>query len=163
MKRILGLFIMLCACSHTAFAMYIQQGLSGPAGGGDKAYAAWTTGAVPTAAFATSNIQYDCENTNSTSPTELCGTPTMYGQAACTDQGWSVHDMNVSTVGAHCWCRRTHVRVNNAMVTDIGPWYLADIYNSASECSSDCAYRCLNVVTGYCPYGRGALMFLQRY
>ncbi len=138
MKQILFIIAVIYTCSGAAFGGCINSGLSGPYVEGDG-YSGWTDDAVPVASFA---VGIDCSNnTSATSPTGLCTTPNIFGQAACTDHEWSAHDMDINTVnaGGYCWCRRTHVRVNDQMMSDVGAWIMIDFYD---DCAANCARQC---------------------
>ncbi len=158
MIRMLFVFLMLCICTNAALADYGY--LVGPSIE-SSAYSGWTNDAVPIAYVASGD---GCaNNTNTTNPLELCATPHIIGQAACTDQTWSEHDMNISTAsdGRYCWCRRTHVRVDGQIMSDVGPWYMSGIRVSIDNCKTDCPRSCANMFSFCNPVG--AVVYLPRY
>ncbi len=167
MRQFLFTFFVICACFGVALGdYYFHTGIFGPMYG-YYAYSAWTDAAVPVASFAASGAgRDDChDNPNITSPVGLCGTPSLYGQAVCTNQVWTAQDMDLTTatIGANCWYRRTHVRVDDKMIPDTGSWYLKTIYTDTDECLSQCARQISSTLNTDCPQNIGAVMFLPRY
>ncbi len=126
----------------------------------------WTTTAdgIPIAYFA---VGQDCPaNLETTAPEQMCTTTNIVGQAFCTTQYWTEHDLDITsapTSGDVCWCRRTHVRTGGNLTQDIGPWYLNNIFTDADRCNYQCARSCKNLMGYNCNEGLDIIMFHPVY
>ncbi len=153
MKKVLFVLLMISMSSYA-----IAQGeIYGPSFE-SAAVSGWTSNGV--AYFATG---VGCsDNTSATAPDALCDTPHVIGQAFCTTEYWTKKGLNASNApreGNVCWCRRTHVRVNDNLTFDQGPWVLLDSFDTAQTCNSNCAYLCAS--TGnLCADRGGWIVFL---
>ncbi len=160
MKQILFIAFAMCLYASTVHGTCVEAGIGGPRID-SRGYSGWTSDAVPVAYIASGD---GCANkTNSTNPMDLCTTPHVIGQATCADQTWSEHDLDISTtkIGGYCWCRRTHVRVDDQLMSDIGPWYMLRA-NDADWCTNNCARQCSRQLDTNGKVA-GQIVFLPRY
>ncbi len=153
-KLLFGLFL-LCVYFNGAQGRLIAPGWNYP-DNGNEAITGWMNVPgtnVPVFFYA---MGYGCQDIEFGAPGDLCATPLVILEIACTNQnGWSAQDMDISSVGPGMfqWIRRTHVRVNDQLISDIGPWYLMDV-----TCPEQ-PYFLLAADIGY----SAPIMFLPRY
>ncbi len=156
MKKIYLVLLFIFICSN-AFADGVVYGPLSDT----TAYSGWDSNDI---AYFAAGV--GCKkDTSATSPANLCTTPHIIGQAFCTTEYWSEHDLDISSAphgGLVCWCRRTHVRVNGELKSDTGPWFLTEPCDDADSCRTYCASYCAAFVNS-CNSSKGPIVFLPAY
>ncbi len=146
MKKIILIF---CMYSCVASAGYICGPQTGSFDSYTKGFVATGSKNIPVAQWA---IGSGCRNSR-------CDEVYVMGQAACVNKYWTEpwgFDYGDSGAGDACWCRRTDV----GSEYDPGPWFMVDIYDSATDCESYCARECYRQAYGPC-YGQATTLVLQ--